>query len=360
MGEELKGLKPGSSHLMSANGNSPAVNSESQVKQSPSANTPVIAPRLRIEDLKPPPAKRQKQNPKVKEEKAVSPAKVKAESDSNSRAASPPQPKRPASKNRKKPTGAGGGASEPIDVDATSSTLVDLTTNSPSKMEEPTPAPGRDIRQNNGSDNILGIQLGEQMVKARQQADTNAQADAVMYLSNQWKRLEGVLKRHDQSVLDNIRADLAIDIDVPFDDSLTTYKVQVRNSQAVQNGSQTAWNGIATIAPAPTLPEGFDYSSFIDFTGLEDDNDSAPTVIAATPDLLGPGDPRFEVSPSSEGPAGTPRQPLMHHHKAPIGTVSPVQENLDLFGEDGWLTEGLVDSKWDEHFDPNAAQWNFT
>ena len=334
-----------------------------QVKQSPAANTPVIAARLRIEDLKPPPAKRQKQNPKVKDEKvspaAGSPIKIKTDAESTGNAASPPQTKRPVPKRKRKPTN-NGMPQEPIDVDAAESTPVDLTA-SPAQMESGTAqvaAPKRDSLLSAPPDNILGVRLGEQMVQARIKADHDAQSDPVAYLASQWKRLESVLSRHDQSVLDAVNADLAIDVPVPFDDSLGTFTVRMRAAQAVPAARPLA----AKMASAPPpVTEGFDYSSFIDFSAFEEEDESAPTVIAATPDLLGPGDPRFEVSPSSEGATGTPRHVApVHHHRAPIGTVSPVQQHVDLFGEDGWLTEGLADSKWDEGFDPNPSHWNLS
>lgn len=294
-------------------------------KQSPSE--PVIAPRLRIEDLKPPPAKRQKQNPG-----SGSPVRIKTEVEP-----SPQQTKRPVPKRRRKPTNSGMPL-EPIDVDVATSTPVDLTVSPVQAADTSLPA---------ATDNVLGVKL-----------EQDAQADPVTYLANQWKRLEGVLSRRDQSALDNVNADLEMDLPVPFDDSLATFTVRMRAARAARAGVSTAKMPMAP----PAVAEGFDYSAFIDFSALDDDGDdeSAPTVIAATPDLLGPGDPRFEVSPSSEGATGTPRhvapiQPI--HHRAPIGTVSPVQQHVDLFGEDGWLTEGL-DEKWDEGFDPNPSHWN--
>jgi hypothetical protein len=352
-----------------SNGNAQAIPDSAQAKQASLANTPVIAPRLRIEDLKPPPAKRQKQNPKVKDEKpssaSGSPVKVKAEGESNGNVTSPPsQTKRPQPKRRRKPTNAGM-PQEPIDVDAAGSTPVDLTA-SPDKVDNgPAPAvPARPPILTAAPDNVLGVKLGEQMVQARIKADNDAQSDPVTYLTSQWKRLENVLGRHDQTVLDNVKADLAIDVPVPFDDALGAFTVRMRTAQAPFGPSSMMPHKSGPAMPMPiqqpAVPEGFDYSSFIDFSGLEEDEESAPTIIAATPDLLGPGDARFEVSPSSEGATGTPRQapPPIRHHRAPIGTVSPVQQHVDLFGEDGWLTEGLADSKWDEGFDPNASYWH--
>jgi hypothetical protein len=352
MSDVFKSFKSRQAQLANPSLNEHAgANPETLSKPSVNANTPVIAPRLRIEDLKPPPTKRQKPNPKAKEEKAspaaASPVKIKAEGDVGSRAASPPQTKRPVPKKKRKPTV----NSEPIDVDASTSTPVDLTA-SPARMEDSAPIPSRPLNLSGSPDNTLGVRLGEQMVQARRQAEFDAQADSITFLTTQWQRLEGALRRHDQMALDNIKADLAIDIGVPFDDALAMNRVPANITRPAETVHEP-------IPPKAAVAEGFDYSSFFDFDGLADDNESAPTMIAATPDLLGPGDPRFEVSPSSEGPAGTPRQPPVQHHKAPIGTVSPVQEHLDLFGEDGWLTEGITDSKWDENFDPSAAQWNF-
>lgn len=284
-----------------------------------------IAPRLRVEDLKPPPAKRQKQMPKSKDDKLTV---KKQEEESPVNAAPSPSNKRPPPKKnaagRRKPSMAGmaGMQSEPIDVDAmdTATTPVAVVNDITVEVASPKPNIVQAIAKPE-----LPVEV--QVMRARQQEEAQAREDPIAFLNKTWNRLVPYLGQVDMDVLDNIAADLDVPSSIPFDDSFAELYNQRQHAPVFREPVQP-----------PPLAQGFDYSSYIDLSGL--DGPDEMSVVAPTPDLLHNGDPRCEVSPSDDGIAATPKHPLDQKR---VGVVSPKRQNSSseslIFGEDGWLTD---------------------
>lgn len=306
----------------------------------------VLAPRLRVEDLKPPPAKRQKQSTASPKSPSVPAAPEKPKT----------QTKRPQPKQRKKKEAPANVSvpppSEPIDVDAIPTPAVEITASpanitvagSPKDVKSKSAADASGAAEQAPPDNRLGLNVAAaQMMQAKLEEEKEAKADPVKFLNDSWKRLEAVLAGRERDAVERVFADLQTETDIVFEDGLSSLVARTgMSTEAVSNINPS-------ILPAAVVnepPESFDYSSFIDLSALDvcaEQGDQA--TIDATPDLLSSSDPRFEVSPSSEGLAGTPRV-TPRVQTAPIKPMSPPPprtKSIDVFGEDGWLGDGLMD-----------------
>lgn len=307
----------------------------------PSPGTDVLAPRLRVEDLKPPPAKRQR-------------------TMSKDSVASPPVTAAPVAKVK-----AGNNGHETLSPLSKSVTVAE----SPSRMSIPQPIPEKKTPKKKVNkkkaakdqvdqkpviaaekpkevvdQNALGIRLGEQAMQARLDQELQGQKDPLAFMASAWDKLQAVLSANGQAQAD-VLTSIATDL----------------------NPLNTSYHGLGVqaIPPQPQPVEApFDYSSFIDESALDFMDDlaeqpttnlqatSTPTVpsylsgslISQTPDLVGGGPSTVDPSPPSDF-ATSPASPTTKMDP----TYSPVdaKNEFDLFNdENGWLGELGQEYRW--------------
>jgi hypothetical protein len=359
----------------------PQLQAETQVKQSPSETAPVIHPRLRIEDLKPPPAKRAKTSHKVKDEASPAATSELTVEDKGKPDQGGVVGKRPVPKKRRKTNPIAGSPSDGAEPGQSGADKVLDVAGVVQPVTVPATSNGKPLinglTQPDGlNENVLGIKFSRDMMRSRRAAEEEQiKLDPVGYLTSSWDKLKGLIEQQNgREALDRVKEDLDLghmEGWIPFDDGLNDMLKTYQEPMKPVEDSRLA---IPLLEERPLSAAGnteFDYSCYIDISALETDDVPEETgdpialggEIVFTPDLLAPSDPRFEVSPASEGVTDTPQQALGSAQRASLndkagiereearGSLSPIYGRIDVFGEDGWLTEGLgEDGVWEEGF----------
>jgi hypothetical protein len=312
----------------------------------------VIPPRLRVEDLKPPPNKRQKQN---KDERS-SPAGTTARGLSVGTDGNPPTPTLPQNANvpspttkklprpkptRRKPSMA---TSSKPEVTAKVEKLPPPANASPSG---PPPEASLTLPQFTGladisaPNNSLGIsfrQMGVAAVAAHRKEEEDGRIDPLSFLEASMLKLENVMRNSGQAFT-GLERDLSLSFapdgrDTRFDPSRQT----LPQLQRRPNEQETT----------------FDYSSFIDESafGFGDDTEDSSNksgemqAPAETPDLL--TNPLGLVDPSPSSVVAITPHGVQLHTVEYDSVYSPKPANVEYpLGEDGWLDNlGMDPSYW--------------
>lgn len=312
----------------------------------------VIPPRLRVEDLKPPPNKRQKQ---TKDDRS-SPAGTTARGMSVGTDGNPPTPTLPQTANvpspttrklprpkptRRKPSVA---AAQKPDMNMK---VEKLPPPANARSAEPPQEPSLTLPQFTGladlsaQNNSLGIsfrQMGVAAVAAHRKEEEDGRIDPLSFLEASMSKLENVMRNSGQAFT-NLERDLSLSFapdgqDIRFD-----------ASRQMQPQLQRRPNEQETI---------FDYSSFIDESafGFGDDIGESPhkpgemQVPAETPDLL--INPLGLVDPSPSSVVAITPHGAQTNSNEYDNVYSPKPSNVEYpLGEDGWLDNmGLDPSYW--------------
>lgn len=312
-----------------------------------------IPPRLRVEDLKPPPGKRQKSNNK---DDRSSPAATNARGMSVGTDGNPPTPTvaqnaampSPTTKKlpRPKPTRRKPSMASSLKPDMTPK--VEKLPVISSGPEDAPPAEATltlpqftglaDISPQNNSLGISFRQMGHAAVSAHRKEEEDGRADPLSFLEASMAKLEDVMRSSGQTFT-GLERDLSLPItpalqDTRFDSSRQT-RPQLQQRPREQDSA-------------------FDYSSFIDesaFGLVDDDVDSASKlkylqVPAETPELVSNAAGVIDPSPTSViaiTPHGGQSSNLEEE-----SVYSPKQGNVEYpLGEDGWLDNlGMDPTYW--------------
>lgn len=309
----------------------------------------VIPPRLRVEDLKPPPSKRQKQNDRS------SPAGTTARGMSVGTDGNPPTPTLPQTSTEPSPTTKKLPRPKPMrrKPSMAAASKPDITPKVeklpvPTNVDvtDPSPKAGLTLPQFTGladisaQNNSLGIsfrQMGVAAVAAHKKEEQDGRVDPLSFLEASMSKLQNVMRSSGQTF-----AGLERDLSLSFTPDV--HESRYDPSRQTQPQLQRRPNEQETT---------FDYSSFIDETafGFGDDAEHTPDkagdlqVPTETPDLL--MNPLGLVDPSPASVVAiTPHG--AHTNTEYDSVYSPKQANVEYpYGEDGWLDNmGLDPSYW--------------
>lgn len=312
----------------------------------------VIPPRLRVEDLKPPPDKRQKQ---TKDDRS-SPAATTARGMSVGTDGNPPTPtllqtanvpspttkKLPRPKpTRRKPSLV---AAQKPDMNPKVEKLPPPANASPADPPQeasltlPQFTGLADLSAQNNSLGISFRQMGVAAVAAHRKEEEDGRIDPLSFLEASMSKLENVMRNSGQAFT-SLERDLSLSFapdgqDTRFDPS----RQMQPQLQRRPNEQETT----------------FDYSSFIDESafGFGDDTEESPHKIgemqvpAETPDLL--ANPLGLVDPSPSSVVAITPHGVQTNNNEYDNVYSPKPANVEYpLGEDGWLDNmGLDPSYW--------------
>ncbi len=294
-----------------------------------------LAPRLRMEDLSLPPAKRAKNN-------AGSPSVQTPSSPSKSAGQAKKAIKRAPSKRKA----------------STNTAPSDAVFKTPTPVEEkpqpgsvdttmPPPSLGNNaMSTSNASDNALGVKLGSDAVRARIAEEEQGRQEPIDFLERAMSSVRDMLSQKAVEGPNGSGAGpnaLDYDATAMFLDALPTAPAKPWQSYITQ-----------------PKEEVFDYSFFLDASLLEDEDEStAPPTSKGdmqTPELAQGS--TVDPSPQSDK-AFTPAPPKgAGDAAAHIRIVSPSIQRSDAFLDDGWLGGDyptLSNWKWDA--DNQPASW---
>ncbi len=313
-----------------------------------------LVPRLRVEDLSLPPAKRAKGNPQATSSPVASgspsgstPNKGQGAGVAGKKPAKKPLPKRKTSVSN---NASGDAKPSPAAVTPAEENRV-TPSNVVQRMLPPALNPVAEF-------NALGVRLGEEAVKARLQEEEKGRLNPIDFLS---QSLTTLAEFNEQSGLAHQAMDEALGFSLPTAWADGDWEMRrVAGAPSSKPTTAAAWE-VPVTHPAE---EVFDYSFFIDDSALNDDDEeeeedefgdkatAGPSKhtsgIDSTPELSTAH--AVDPSPASENaitPAATKHG--NEHVVMMMPAMSPTVQRNDAFGEDGWLnaynpTAGL---KWD-------------
>jgi len=345
------------------------VSASPSVRKPGGEHTPAdLAPRLRMEDLSLPPAKRtktQNSSPIASTPPAKAPAQAKkpAKKAALKRKASVSAANRAAAEVKSSPAGAPATPAEDTNATPVATSIQN--------MAAPTinPAVSSEV-------NALGVRLGEEAVKARLREEEQGRANPIDFLT---QSLTGLRNYNAQAGLEQQAMDAALGFSLPaaYANSSEQWEANVAQSSgpSASKTTTTAWQ----LPQTHPTEEVFDYSYFIDDSALGNDeggeeeeqhsgdalgsSTTLPQVakpvatvgIDSTPELVSGS--TIDPSPSSDN-AITPAATKHGAEHAPFHAgVSPTIQRTDIYGEDGWLGTLNTPSqlKWDG--DNTPALW---
>jgi hypothetical protein len=357
----------------------PAASISTPISASPSLRkaggdqTPVdLAPRLRMEDLSLPPAKRtktQNSSPVAGGSASTPPAKTPAQAKKPVKKAAPRRKASVSAANhaaaeaKSSPAGTGATPAEDNKATPVATSIQNMA------AQTINPAVSSEV-------NALGVKLGEEAVKARLKEEEQGRANPIDFLA---QSLTGLRDYNTQAGLEQQAMDDALGFSLPavYPHGAEQWEASDAQSsgRSASKTASTAWQGPQT-HPAE---EVFDYSYFIDDSALDNDEvedeeqrqsgdipgsltsqakvakSMAAVGIDSTPELVTGS--TIDPSPSSDNAITPAASKYSAEHASLYATVSPTLQRTDVYGEDGWLATLNTPSqlKWDG--DNTPAFW---